>query len=145
MRQPESNPQQWQVSADVECMAWDPHNTSHFAVSAEDGSVALFDVRQGSNKSPVEIISAHQKAVSALSFCPAMSGVLATGSTDATVKLWKRGDQGKHNEVDSKQMGVGAIFSAGYSRDSPMLLAAGGANGSISVWDTSLSFDKSVQ
>ncbi len=30
---------------------------------------------------------------------------------------------------------VGAVFTLGFSADSPYLLAVGGADGSVSVWD----------
>ena len=30
---------------------------------------------------------------------------------------------------------VGAVFSAGFSADSPALLAVGGARGTVAVWD----------
>ena len=35
----------WQVSADVEALAWDPHNPTQFVVSCEDGVVAAYDAR----------------------------------------------------------------------------------------------------
>lgn len=36
----------WQVSADVEALAWDPHHPTQFVVSGEDGVVAMYDTRQ---------------------------------------------------------------------------------------------------
>jgi periodic tryptophan protein 1 len=36
----------WQVSADVEALAWDPHHPTQFVVAAEDGVVAAYDARQ---------------------------------------------------------------------------------------------------
>lgn len=36
----------WQVSADVEALAWDPHHPTQFVVSSEDGVVAAYDARQ---------------------------------------------------------------------------------------------------
>lgn len=123
------------VGADVEALAWDPHDPHSFAVSAEDGSVAIFDERQG--RDPIETILAHAKAATSISYSPCLKGVLVTGSTDATAKLWK-GENGAHREVCCQKMGVGAIFSAEYCRDSPMLIAAGGANGTVTVWDTSV-------
>ena len=75
----------WQVSADVEALAWDPHNPTQFVVSAEDGVVAAYDARQGANSAPLYQLGAHEKATSCLSFCPAVRGLLATASTDKKV------------------------------------------------------------
>lgn len=47
MRQPDaSSVPTWQLSADVEALAWDPHHPTQFVVSAEDGVVAAYDARQ---------------------------------------------------------------------------------------------------
>ena len=72
-----------------------------------------------------------------MSFCPCLDGVMVTGSTDGRAKVWKRTDDGKgFAEMACEKMGVGAIFSAEYCRDAPMLVAVGGAEGTCSVWDT---------
>lgn len=136
LRNPDQKASQWGISADVEAVNWDPHDSHVFAVAAEDGYVTMFDTRNSSE--PLERILAHSKATTSVSFCPCLDGVFVTGSTDATVKLWKKSDGGKHEEVSCQKMGVGAVFSSEYSRDSPMLVAAGGAAGSISVWDTNV-------
>lgn len=46
MRAPEGEALRWQVSSDVEALAWAPHAPTHFLVSSEDGIVACFDARQ---------------------------------------------------------------------------------------------------
>ena len=136
LRSTEKNAPRWSISADVEAIAWDPHQPHSFAVASEDGLVTLFDTRRGSE--PIEHIAAHSKATTSISFCPCLKGVFITGSTDATVKLWKANIDGKHEEIScQRNMGVGAVFTAEYCRDSPMLVAVGGANGCVSVWDTS--------
>ena len=136
LRNADQKASSWKISADVEALSWDPHTSHVFAVAAEDGYVTMFDTRRGSE--PLDRFLAHSKATTSVSFCPCLDGVLVTGSTDATVKLWKRSDGGSYQEVTSQKMGVGAVFSAEYCRDSPMLVAAGGAAGSITVWDTNV-------
>lgn len=135
LRVPEQKASEWSISADVEALNWDPHNPETFAVAAEDGYLTIFDTRKGSE--PIERFAAHAKATTSVSFCPCLDGVFVTGSTDATVKLWKKSG-GAHQEVCCQKMGVGSVFSAEYCRDSPMLVAAGGAAGSITVWDTNV-------
>jgi len=80
----------WAVSADVEAIAWDPSNPTHFLVSSEDGLVAAFDARSGGGSSPLYRLSAHDKPACCLSFNPAAKGLLATASTDKQVRSsWK--------------------------------------------------------
>ena len=86
MRTPDlANVPAWRVSADVEALAWDPHHPTQFIVSSEDGVVAAYDARQGAGSAPLYQLSAHEKATSCLSFCPAVPGLLATASTDKKV------------------------------------------------------------
>ena len=37
----------------------------------------------------------------------------------------------------TENLKVGSVFSAGYCGDSPFVVAAGGAKGTVAVWDTS--------
>lgn len=75
----------WSVSADVEALAWDPFNPTHFLASSEDGIVAAFDARSGQGSKPLYRLSAHDKPTCCLSFNPAAKDLLATASTDKQV------------------------------------------------------------
>ncbi|PSC72392.1 putative WD repeat-containing [Micractinium conductrix] len=125
----------WRVSADVEALAWDPHNPTRFVVAAEDGVVACYDARQGAGSSPLFQLSAHDKATCALSFCPAVPGLLATSSTDKKVKVWSLAEN-RPAMLATQSLNTGAVFAMSFCRDAPLTLAAGGAKGSVSVWDT---------
>lgn len=48
-------------------------------------------------------LKAHDKPTTALSFCPAVAGLLATGSTDKTVKLWDV-SSGRPSQLGSKDI-----------------------------------------
>lgn len=86
----------WKVTADVECIRWDPLRTERFLVSTEDGLVTCFDARNGGGAKPVYTIHAHDSAVSALDVSGLIDGLIVTGSTDKMVKLWDtRGDKPK--------------------------------------------------
>jgi len=123
----------WALSADAEDVAWDPHTSHNFAVSAEDGSVRYFDAR--SESGPVWQTRAHAKTTSSLSFNHVAKGVLATGSIDKTVKLWSvSGAQPK--QITSHDAGVGKVFCVSFCADSPALLAVGGSKGKLAVWNT---------
>lgn len=75
----------WETSADVEALAWDPHNPIRFLVSSEDGIVAAFDARGGGGAAPLFRLSAHDAPACCLSFNPKAKGLLATASTDKQV------------------------------------------------------------
>ncbi|OEL15647.1 putative WD repeat-containing protein C17D11.16 [Dichanthelium oligosanthes] len=111
------NCHKWSVEADVESLAWDPHNEHSFVVSLENGMVQAFDKRTASSSSSgrsTYTLHAHEKAVSSISFSPSAPDFLATGSTDK----------------------MGAIFSVSFSHDNPFWLACGGSKGKLKVWDT---------
>ncbi|KAL6968317.1 hypothetical protein U1Q18_034121 [Sarracenia purpurea var. burkii] len=129
----------WSVSADVESLAWDPHNEHSFVVSLEDGTVTGFDIRAASSDhssglKPSFTIHAHDKAVCTISFNPFAPNLLATGSTDKMVKLWDLSNN-QPSCVASKNPRTGAVFSISFSEDNPFLLAIGGSKGRLEVWD----------
>lgn len=50
------------------------------------------------------------------------------------VKLWDIADN-KPSLVAAQDLKVGACFTAAFCREAPWLLAAGGAAGTVAVWD----------
>ena len=138
MRTPGGDPIAWEIPADVEALSWDPHNPTHFAVSAENGEVLFFDARGGAGSAPLLRLAAHSKATSTLSFSPGVRGLMLTASTDKKVKVW--GVDAAAGEAPellaSADLKVGAVFAASFCRDAPLVLAAGGAKGEVAVWDT---------
>jgi len=96
--------------------------------------VAAFDARAGSGSKPLFRLHAHTKATCAMSFCPGIPGLLATGSTDKKVKLWDVGNE-QPSLLGTEDLKTGAVFALHFSPSNPLLLAAGGAKGLLSVWD----------
>ncbi|XP_078444251.1 putative WD repeat-containing protein C17D11.16 isoform X2 [Wolffia australiana] len=138
MKSPVDRPAcKWSVSAQVESIRWDPHNEKSFVVSLEDGKVQGFDARtasSGEKSNPCFTLHAHDKAVCSMSYNPSVPNLLATGSMDKMVKLWELSNN-QPSCVTSTNPKVGAIFSVGFSEDSPFLLAMGGSKGKLKVWD----------
>ncbi|KAG6767891.1 hypothetical protein POTOM_026780 [Populus tomentosa] len=130
----------WSVTADVESLAWDPHDKHLFVVSLEDGTVQGFDIRaaksgSASDLKPSFTLHAHDKAVCTISYNPLAPNLLATGSTDKMVKLWDLSNN-QPSCLVSKNPKAGAIFSVSFSEDNPFLLAIGGSKGTLELWDT---------
>lgn len=141
MRAPAAAAIRWSLSADVECLAWDPHTSHTFLVSLENGTIRGYDVRTGpsqensSEGKALYTIHAHEKAVCSLSYNSVAPNFVATSSTDKMVKLWDTtGNQ--PTCIGSTNPKVGAIFSSSFCKDAPFLLAVGGSKGNLHVWDT---------
>ncbi|CAL0315945.1 unnamed protein product [Lupinus luteus] len=139
-RVPTHSGYKWSVTADVESLAWDPHTEHSFVVSLEDGLVKCFDVRTAKADSTSELSStftlhAHDKAVTSVSYNLSAPNLLATASMDKTVKLWDLSNN-QPSCIASKTPKTGAIFSISFSEDNPFLLAIGGSEGKLEVWDT---------
>nr|BAK05432.1 predicted protein [Hordeum vulgare subsp. vulgare] len=141
MRNDRQSCHKWSVEADVESLVCDPHNEHTFVVSLDNRTVQAFDMRTASSHSncgqPKFTLHAHEKAVSSVSFAPSTPNLLATGSTDNTVKLWDLSNN-QPSCVVSLNPNLGAIFSVSFSNDSPFLLACGGSKGKLKVWNTLL-------
>lgn len=75
----------WSIGTDVESLAWNPHAPTKFVVSADDGHVYCFDTRAGAGAGALWTLGAHSEAATAAVFCPAVDGLLVTGSVDKTV------------------------------------------------------------
>ncbi|KAF5206782.1 Periodic tryptophan protein 1-like protein, partial [Thalictrum thalictroides] len=123
------------VTADVESLAWDPHDQYSFVVSLEDGTVQGFDVRgaasdPASGCKPCFTLHAHDKAVTTVSYNASAPKLLATGSTDTTVKLWDLSNN-QPSCVASNSPKAGAVFSITFSEECPFLLAIGGSKGKL--------------
>lgn len=64
--------------------------------------------------------------------------MVVTASTDASVKVWDVSvAEGKASLVDGKAMELGSIFNVSASPDLPFVVAAGGSDDLVGVWDMS--------
>jgi periodic tryptophan protein 1 len=140
---PEKTPA-WGVGSDVEALAWDPAHPTRFCVASEDGHVTCFDARAGGGSSPLWTLGAHSRPTTGLAFAGAAApGLLATGSTDKTVKLWDVSGGGSTAPVcvESADLRVGAVFAMGFAGDDalPGVLAVAGAKGTVAVWEVGAS------
>ncbi len=134
VRTPGNAALRWQLGSDVEALAWMPSAPEQFVVSSEDGHVRCFDARRGGGAAPLFTLAAHAKPACTVSLSAAVPGLLATGSTDKSTKLWDI-SSGRPELLATRDLRVGAVFSAAFCRDAPHLLAAAGAKGTVTVWD----------
>ncbi|KAF8638331.1 hypothetical protein AX17_002351 [Amanita inopinata Kibby_2008] len=139
------------VGSDVEALRWDPWESYGFYVSLENGLVLNFDARTlpsdiGQPTPARFTLSAHDGAASALDVNPHIRGCIVTGGTDKLVKIWNINEEetkaGKRNVslVTSRDLGVGKVFSAVFSPDDPLTVAAAGSRAKLQVWDVGANF-----
>ncbi|KAL5504218.1 PWP1 [Sanghuangporus vaninii] len=132
------------VGADVEAVRWDPWESTGFYVSLENGIILNFDARALpstlNQPSPSRfMLAAHDGAASALDVNPHIRGCLVTGGTDKMVKIWNVSDKNNGKKevslVTSRDLGVGKVFSASFSPDDPLTVAAAGSKAKLQIWD----------
>ncbi|KAF8843716.1 WD40 repeat-like protein [Paxillus ammoniavirescens] len=137
------------LGADVEALRWDPWESHAFYVSLENGLVLNFDTRTLPTdlKSPSPsrfTVSAHDGAVSALDVSPLLRGCIVTGGTDKLVKVWNvnQAEDGKPSVsmVASRDLEIGKVFSAVFSPDEPLTIAAAGSKAKLQIWDVGANF-----
>lgn len=135
-----------QLGAEVEALRWDPWESHSFFVSLENGLVLNYDARtlpsdNSSLAKPIFTLAAHDGAASALDVNPHIRGCFLTGGTDKQVKVWNSVLDGNTTKqvslVVSRDLGVGRVFSAAWSPDDPLTLAAGGSKSQLQLWDIS--------
>jgi periodic tryptophan protein 1 len=121
----------FELESDVEVLKWDPVVAERFYIATEDGNLKCYDTR---NKQTVYCINAHDSACSALDLSSIHSGLLVTGSSDRTVKIWSiLNDLPKC--LVSRDLGCGKVFTAEFSTDEEYVLAVSGSGGKLVVWN----------
>eukprot|EP00162_Nutomonas_longa_P011316 comp20480_c0_seq1/m.41303 comp20480_c0_seq1/g.41303 ORF comp20480_c0_seq1/g.41303 comp20480_c0_seq1/m.41303 type:complete len:571 (-) comp20480_c0_seq1:55-1767(-) len=122
----------FQLGAEVETAAWYPHQPEHFFATTDSGLVHMFNIKN--NASPVFTVHAHNGPVSAFSVSPCVPELIATGSTDKTIKFWDiRGN--KPTCVLSRDFGLGPIFCCAFSPDPSLRIAICGGSSRVIVFD----------
>ena len=132
------------IPADVEAVRWNGWRESSFLVALENGIVQGFDARMlGAEASPGALftLAAHEGACTALDVSPHIPGCLLTAGTDRQVKVWNvDGAEAERPRgvslVAARDLDVGKVFTASFSPNDALTVAAAGSSGRLSVWDT---------
>ena len=121
------------VDSDVETVRWHP-TAPLFLVATESGLVYLFDARKPD--AALFRLSAHEGATTSAAFNPLIPRLFLTAGADRTVKMWEVGAEGgQPSLLATKEVKVGAVWSAGWDVDDAALMACGGDKGKVAVWD----------
>ena len=105
---------------------------SLLATGLDNGVIVVWGLSNlnSSGEVAVQILAEHTGAVSALAFDWRNSRRLASGSADATIKLW---DIDAGHSVTTLVGHTGQVFALGYVPNNP-ILASGAADSTIKLW-----------
>ncbi len=76
------------LTAEVESIQWDKHDTNKLWVSQEDGMVGQIDARKFSMDKTVSWQAGAEKAVTSVSSNQTVPGLVVTTSLDMQIKVW---------------------------------------------------------
>ncbi|KAG2310857.1 hypothetical protein Bca4012_025362 [Brassica carinata] len=119
----------------VEDVAWHLRHEFLFGSVGEDQYLHIWDLRSPSASRPVQSVVAHSMAVNCLAFNPLTEWVVATGSTDKTVKLFdlRKLSSAVHTFDSHKE----EVCQVGWSPKNETILASCCLNRRLMVWDLS--------
>ena len=119
----------------VEDVQWHQHNEQLFGSVGDDQQLLIWDVREPADVTSSAVPEAHSKDINCLSFSPYDPFLLATGSSDSTVKLWDM-----RNLKDSLHVLSGhtkEVFQVQWAPFNETILGSCGADRRVHVWDIS--------
>lgn len=131
------------IPADVEAVRWNGWRENSFLVALETGIVQGFDARMlTAEPTPNALftLAAHEGACTALDVSPHIPGCILTAGTDRQVKVWNvDGAEAERPRgislVASRDLDVGKVFTASFSPNDALTVAAAGSSGRLGVWD----------
>lgn len=125
------------IPADIEALAWDPHQQHYISAACEDGTVTCWDVRNFDK--PCWSFVAHEfGGCSDISYNDNIPGMLATCAVDKTVALWDTHNVSPGSTpfcCGKKEMEVGKLYTCSFYTSSPWLLGCGGGGSDLALWN----------
>ncbi|KAL0422319.1 UNVERIFIED_CONTAM: WD-40 repeat-containing protein MSI1 [Sesamum latifolium] len=119
----------------VEDVAWHLRHEYLFGSVGDDQYLHIWDLRTPSVSKPIQSVVAHQSEVNCLAFNPFNEWVVATGSTDKTVKLFdmRKISSALHTFDCHKE----EVFQVGWNPKNETILASCCLGRRLMVWDLS--------
>ncbi|MFS7946519.1 putative transcription factor WD40-like family [Helianthus anomalus] len=117
----------------VEDVSWHLRHEYLFGSCGDDRYLHISDLRSPSVTKPVQSVEAHQSEVNCLAFNPFNEWVVATGSTDKTVKLFDLRKFQTH--LHSFDFHKEEVFQIGWNPQNDSILSSCCAGRRLLVWD----------
>nr|XP_019525031.2 periodic tryptophan protein 1 homolog [Aedes albopictus] len=112
----------WSLGGEVERVCWSHHNEYHFVASTNEGRIHYVDIRQ---EHPLWSKEIHEKEITGLVLSSKVKGMLATASSDGTLKVWDYDDQDARLTY-KKNPKIGVIQCLDECPENPFVMAMGG-------------------
>ncbi|OIV97124.1 hypothetical protein TanjilG_04928 [Lupinus angustifolius] len=119
----------------VQDVAWHSRHEYIFGSVGDDQYLLIWDLRTPSVYNPVQSVLAHQSEVNCLAFNPFNEWIVATGSTDKTVKLFDLRKIGA--PLHSFDCHKDEVFQVGWNPKNESILASCCLGRRVMVWDLS--------
>ncbi|XP_054739684.1 periodic tryptophan protein 1 homolog [Anastrepha obliqua] len=113
----------WKIPGEVEKVLWNPSDTNHFVIGANDGSLHYADRRQPNKL--LWSVKGHEEEISGVCFNKAVANLLTSTSTDGMLKVWDF-NVGAIKEVYSHDFQMGRLQCMKQCPENPFTLAFGG-------------------
>lgn len=118
-------------------VCWHQMHECIFGSVADDTTMMIWDTRTDSNQKAL-ICKSHIKEVNCLSFNPFNPYIVATGSSDETVKFWDI----RQSKTPFHTIKTSGVFQIDWSPHYETLLASSGTNNAVELWDLASKFNQ---
>lgn len=123
----------YKLPSSIEHVEWNPFNPTNVLASSENGSIYSYDLK---TNTLLFNLQAHNESCSCLSFSTKIPGLLATSSSDKSVKLWDVFNNVPRH-ISTKTMTIGDILCCSFNNNANIPILSCGGTDSIAIWDLS--------
>ncbi|KAG9088364.1 Histone acetyltransferase type B subunit 2 [Ceratobasidium sp. 370] len=116
-------------------VSWHSTQQNIFASVGDDKQLFIWDTRDPARTHPKQRVTAHDREILAVSFCPSNDNLLVTGSSDKTIGLW---DMRQLNDrLHSLEGHADEVLQLSWSPHAATILASASSDRRVHIWDLS--------
>lgn len=116
-------------------VSWHATQQNVFASVGDDKQLFIWDMRDPARSHPRQRVTAHDREILAVSFCPSNDNLIITGSSDKTIGLWDT--RSLAHRLHSLEGHQDEVLQLSWSPNAPTVLASASSDRRIHVWDLS--------
>ncbi|KAG8765597.1 Histone acetyltransferase type B subunit 2 [Ceratobasidium sp. 428] len=116
-------------------VSWHSTQQNIFASVGDDKQLFIWDTRDPARTHPKQRVTAHDREILAVSFCPSNDNLLVTGSSDKTIGLWDL--RALNDRLHSLEGHADEVLQLSWSPHAPTVLASASSDRRVHIWDLS--------